>query len=153
MSDRRKLEPMKTKPITLDYQELSASDAPKELKIMDPQNLRGIENTAKVIGFAADMANVVKKVTAPDSTSGQKISITEVASFIPPALHLPSVIAAAIELPAELVDKITPEEMAILEGEIKKIEYLAENANVQDCVTDGLKLVNDIKTYMQKYFF
>ena len=99
------------------------------------------------------MANVVKKVTAPDSTSGQKISITEVANFIPPALHLPSVIAAAIELPAELVDKITPEEMAILEGEIKKIEYLSENANIQDCVTDGLKLVNDIKTYMQKYFF
>ncbi|MHB8483279.1 MAG: hypothetical protein ACYDBV_11200 [Nitrospiria bacterium] len=56
------------------------------------------------------------------------------------------------QIESELVNTITPEQAKEISDAIVSTGLLAANANVQDAVTEGIVLANEIKNYCQKYF-
>lgn len=54
------------------------------------------------------------------------------------------------EMGAELSDEITADELSQIQAEIDSLQIV--NGDVNSAVDEGMKLLNDIKNYVQKYF-
>ena len=102
--------------------------------------------------FLVGIADVFCDVTSPSSAGGTKITGLETFQFIPVAMQAPAAISSLGDIPSELADDITPDELAQIEAPLLASKYLADKANVGLAVTDALALANQIKNFVQTYF-
>lgn len=117
---------------------------PKRLAYL--QNQYGVENIANVLEFLAKSGKAVKSSLADDG----KITGTDMFNFIDPVVALPSAIQSFPKVPLEAEDELTDEEQAKLLAIVIGSGVLPESAN--DAVKDGVKLAEDIKRFIIKYF-
>jgi hypothetical protein len=122
----------------------------KEIQMIT--NLKDVENTVNFLTGLVGITNVIHEVTAEDSLGGKSITLIEYAKFIPCAIKLPGMISAIPEIPNEVGDQITPEELAEIQAVLKDSEYLQDNANLLDATNDALAIGNNIKEFIEKYF-
>ena len=111
--------------------------------VMEQKNVDALVKTLK---FAGKVGNAVKESLEGDG----KITITDAGNFLPVITALPGVISALPEIPAELADNISDEEKAEFVKAIEETGLIPEN--VEDAVSDGIKIAADIKNYVFKYF-
>lgn len=102
--------------------------------------------------FLVSLADTYHDVTAPNSAGGAKVTWMETLQFIPLAMQIPAAISTLGDIPAELSDDITTDELAQIEAPILASKYLADKANIQTVTAAGLELANHIKDFIETYF-
>jgi len=122
----------------------------KEIQMIT--NLKDVDNTVNFLTGLVGITNVIHEATAEDSLGGKSITLIEYAKFIPVAMKVPGMISAIPEIPNEVGDQITSEELARIQAVLKESEYLQESANLLDATNDALAIGNSIKEFIEKYF-
>lgn len=110
-----------------------------------PNNQYGVDATKTALVFLAKVASAVQ-----ESYADKKITLTDAANFFGVILDAPGAIKAFPYLKNELLDEITPEELKQLQDTIVSTGVIPESA--KDAVVDGLALVVQTKSFIEKYF-
>lgn len=117
---------------------------PKRLAYL--QNRFGVENTVNVLEFLAKTGKAVRASLADDD----KITASDMLNFISPITAIPSAISSLPKVPLELEDELTDEEQAQLLTVVISSGVIPEQS--QEAVKDGVKLAEDFKRFIIKYF-
>lgn len=117
---------------------------PTKLEEVKMEN-KTVESCVKVLKFVGKIGVAIKESLADDG----KITITDAGNFLGVITATPGVIAAIPDVPAELADTISDEEKQLIVDAVKETGLIPEN--VEEAVTEGIKLAADIKNYVFKY--
>ena len=121
---------------------------PKELEPVEVpiQNREGIKETNDVLKFLVSMGKAVKLSLADD----KKVSLSDWPKFIEPGRNVFPAVAGISQVPFELADVITDEEIGQLKKTISDSGVLEGRS--EDCVLEGLELIRRIKEFIYEYF-
>lgn len=87
-------------------------------------NQKGIEAVAKAMDFIGTGAQAVK-----DIMQDGKVTISDSVYILPVAMKIGGVLKTITDVPAELKDKITPEEKAVLLETLKGMSFMPADMN------------------------
>lgn len=119
-------------------------NVPQKLEYL--KNLHGVQETIDVLKFLVSIAVAVKHSLADDG----KITIGDAMNFMAPVTLFPAAIMGVSEVPMELTDEITNEEMSKLLAVVVESGVIPEAA--QDVVEDALDLAENLKSFILTHF-
>lgn len=145
--------PVETLPVK-DYklliQKMFKNNLMKEIN-MPEQNLKGVNETLDVLKFAVSLTNIVGDITSASSAGGSKVTLMEMPAFFPLVFKIAPMVTGIKEVPAELIDKITPEEKEQIKAVIREVNAIKNNADLDQAVEDFLEWALMTKHLVTKY--
>jgi hypothetical protein len=119
-------------------------DVPERLEYL--QNIEGVEETKDVLKFLAKIGQAVNLSLLDDD----KITVSDAFKFIDPIIALPDAISGIKDVPSELLDDLTDEELAELGSIIESAGVLSERT--LDAVKEALEIAEKLKAFILEYF-
>lgn len=132
-------------PLGLEKQPEKEISVPTKLEEVS-MNQKGVEALSKAIEFIGLTASVIKKAEADG-----KITLTDAIYAAPLVFKIVPLVEAVKEIPAELKDQITPEEIAILADTVVGMDLIPSTVP-PDAIKRILAFIAEGKAIMEDYF-